>query len=495
MRELQSEYALKTRSLLLVALFTPVATADAQTGSATSGDPQASVSQLLRGLQTDPQGLNEDRVAETVLRESPDLKARREQVLSAAAAVDQARIAFIPKLTTSGTVGVASKIHTGDLGNVVVAPGAPTGPLAPGTPLMNVPISFPLSPGHRYAVQASLNVPLSDYLLRTPQALSGAQKNEASAEVDRRASTLSTAVEARVLFYNWVRAKLQTLVAEQNLRQSEDHLHDVRNAFDADQASRADVLSSESQRARSELLLERAKNQADFAEQQLRIAMHDATGAPYRVGKNVLATVEPGPPQGQSLPSIQDEGVQARLEPRALDQAADSLKEQAKVANAGLFPRLEGTASVLYGNPNTTIYPLRDGFITTWVVGLQATWEITGIADAAASRRGFEARAAETHERRRANDDAIRTEIAQSWQALQDARAAARWSAESLVSAEEAYRVRRELFQNGRASNVELTDAETDLTLSRFSVVDAQIDLRIAAIRLAHAAGRDIRSQ
>jgi outer membrane protein TolC len=51
------------------------------------------------------------------------------------------------------------------------------------------------------------------------------------------------------------------------------------------------------------------------------------------------------------------------------------------------------------------------------------------------------------------------------------------------------------LFQNGRASNVELTDAETDLTSSRFSVVDAQIDLRIAAIRLAHATGRDVRGR
>ncbi len=501
MRELHSEYALQTlkarsrnQALLFLALFSSLAPAYAQTRSAVSADPQASVSQLLHRLKTDPQGLNEDQVAETVLRESPDLKARREQVLAAAAAADQARIAFIPKLTTSGTVGIASRIQTGELGNLVAAPGAPAGPLAPGTPLVNAPISFPLSPGHRYALQASLNVPLSDYLLRTRQALSGARKNEDSAEVNRQASTLNTAVEARVLFYNWVRAQLQTLVAEQTLRQSEDHLHDVRNAFDAEQASRADVLSSESQRARSELLLERAKDLAEFAEQQLRIAMHDAAGSPYQVGQNVLTT-DPIFPHAEDLASLQREGVQARLEPRALERTSDALKEQAKVANAGLFPRLDGIANVLYANPNTSIFPLRDTFTTTWLVGLQATWEITGIADAAAARRGFEARAAETEARRSATEDAIRTEIAQSWQAVEDARAAARWSALSLVSSEEAYRVRRELFQNGRASNVELTDAETDLTASRFSVVDAEIDLRIAAIRLAHATGRDVRGR
>src|SRR5262249_14697699 len=171
---------------------------------------------------------------------------------------------------------------------------------------------------------------------------------------------------------------------------------------------------------------------------------------------------------------------------------SEGFNDEARVANAGIFPRLDGIASVLYGNPNTNIFPLRDGFTTTWLVGLQASWEINGIPDAIAARRGCEARAAEAQARRQAAEDAVRTDVTQSWQALQDARAASKWSALSLASAEEAYRVRRELFQNGRASNVELTDAETDLTNSRFSVVDAEIDLRIAAVRLTHATGRDL---
>ena len=219
--------------------------------------------------------------------------------------------------------------------------------------------------------------------------------------------------------------------------------------------------------------------------------MHDASGAPYAVGESVF-TVDAAPPKGQVLEALQSEAVQARLEPRALQQSSDALKEQAKVASAGVFPRLDGVASVLYANPNTNIVPLRDGFKTTWLVGLQATWEVNGLGDAAAARRGFEARAAETEARRAATEDAIRTEVSQFWQALQDARAAVQSTARSLVASEEAYRVRRELFQNGRASNVELEDAETDLTSSRFGVVDAQIDLRVASLRLAHATGRDV---
>jgi outer membrane protein TolC len=444
---------------------------------------------LLRTLDGSPGGLTADKVARNVLRVSPDLKARRDEVIAAAAAVDQARIAFFPKLTAGGTLGVASSIQSSNFGNVVVAPDAPLGPLPAGTPLVNAPFSIPPAPTHRYELQASLDIPLSDYLLRTRQALSAAQDTEASSEVSHRASALSAAVEARVLFYNWVRAKLQVTVAQQTLRQSRDHVHDVNNAFSAGQASKADVLASDSQEARSELLLEKAKNLAAFSEQQLRIVMHDASAAPYVVGENVLA-LEPAPAQ-ENLAALQGEALQLRLEPRALERSSDSLKEQAKVANAAIFPRLDGIASVLYGNPNTSITPLRDGFTTTWLVGLQATWEINGIADGAAARRGLEARAAAADEQRQVSEDAIRTEVAQAWQALLDARAAVQSTARSLASSEEAYRVRRELYQNARASYVELSDAETDLTSSRFGVVDAQIDLRIALLRLAHATGRD----
>ena len=52
--------------------------------------------------------------------------------------------------------------------------------------------------------------------------------------------------------------------------------------------------------------------------------------------------------------------------------------------------------------------------------------------------------------------------------------------------------VRRSLFQNGRATSVELTDAETELTRARLSVVSARIDARIAEVRITHVVGRDV---
>jgi outer membrane protein TolC len=60
-----------------------------------------------------------------------------------------------------------------------------------------------------------------------------------------------------------------------------------------------------------------------------------------------------------------------------------------------------------------------------------------------------------------------------------------------LASATEAYRVARELFNDGRATSTTLTDAETELTRARLDMLNGYVDARTARVRLNHALGRD----
>jgi outer membrane protein TolC len=50
--------------------------------------------------------------------------------------------------------------------------------------------------------------------------------------------------------------------------------------------------------------------------------------------------------------------------------------------------------------------------------------------------------------------------------------------------------VRRALFQVGRATSVELTDAETELTRARLDALRARVDQRVARTKLLYALGR-----
>ena len=82
--------------------------------------------------------------------------------------------------------------------------------------------------------------------------------------------------------------------------------------------------------------------------------------------------------------------------------------------------------------------------------------------------------------------------MTQARQSLLEAEAAIASASRGLAAAEESYRVRRALFQNGRATSVELTDAETERSRAQLEAIGTRIDQRIATARLRHALGRNV---
>jgi outer membrane protein TolC len=199
--------------------------------------------------------------------------------------------------------------------------------------------------------------------------------------------------------------------------------------------------------------------------------------------------VQPG--EDGDLVSMWFEASRARYEVRALDESAGALHDQAKVARAGNWPRLDGVGNLIHANPNQRIFPAQETFKTTWDASLQLTWSPNDLANASASSGSFESRAASLVAQRQALGDGIRLEVTQARNSIREARAAIASSAQGLAAAEESYRVRRSLFKNGRATNVELTDSETDLTRARLESINARVDLQVARVRLEHALGRD----
>jgi outer membrane protein TolC len=460
--------------------------------------PAPSLQEKLNGVLGRPGGLTADRVAARAESTSFEIIAKSEELNAAAAGVDQALVGYFPRLTLTGRYTRLSPIDTPNLGTIV---GSTTGgpitidntdpanpKLQPG--LAAIPLKFDV-PLNQILLQANLALPISDYLLRIPQAYASATKNQKAAALTEKATRLKTASDAKVTYYTWVRAKLQEVVAEQALDQAKAHLVDVQHAFTAGTVSKADVLRIESQVASSQLLYERAKSFASVTETQIRVAMHDSSASRYEVGETVEAELAPMTQLG-TTESMWTEARNNRLEVRALDESAGALREQAKVARAGNLPRLDAFGDVISANPNQRIFPAQPRFDTTWDVGVQLTWSPNDVGTSSSSGKALDARAASLLAQKQALEDGIRVEVTQTNNSLHEAEVAIESSARGLAAAEESYRVRRSLFQNGRATSVELTDAETDLTRSRLEAINARVDLRIAHVRLEHALGRDV---
>jgi outer membrane protein TolC len=424
-----------------------------------------------------PGGLVSDEVARRASANSFDALAQQKALLAASAKVDQALVAYVPKLSLTARYTRLSPITPPVFDLSTIFPGAP--------PVNLFPIYL-----NNYLFQATLAVPVSDYLLRTSQAYQSARRSEKAAALNEQAARLKAATDGRVAYYAWVRSRGQYLIAVQTLEQAKGHLTDARHAFEVGTVSKADVLGAEAQVAAAELLVEQSRNLASLTEEQMRVAMADESGRPYEVGEDQRQ--EPAPlKDADNIEALRAEAMTRRPEVRALEETVGSLREQAKSVKAGYWPRLDAFGDLIYANPNQRYVPADGLYHATWDVGVQVTWSPNDTWATSGGAAEIEAHAAQTEAQKAGLRLAIRVEVQQAYQALKEARVAIETTARQLAAAEEAYRVRRELYKNGRATSVELTDAETQLFQARLASINSRTDVRIAQARLVHATGRD----
>jgi outer membrane protein TolC len=437
-------------------------------------------------------GLTSNHVAERATATSLDLEAQRQNVIAADAAVQQAFIAFFPRLSGVASFARLSNLPAASLGTVAAPlPGAtPDKPIPEGQPLIAVPLTLAI-PNEQTILRADLTIPVSDYLLRLAQGSDAAKRSRDAAVLDEKATTLRVQTDARVAYYAWVAAELQRVVAEAALEQAEEHLKDIQPAYRVGSASKADVLRFESQKASAELLVAQTETAAHVQMQRLRVAMHDPEGTTYEIGES-FPDVFPEVPGFGKADEVFHAAAGRRLELRSLEAQRDSVDAQRQVTMAGWFPRIDGVAEALDANPNQRVFPPSQVFTATWSVGVQASWTVNDTFSAIESHRALQAREQAVEAQRQALLDGLRNEVFQAVEDVNETRVALETSARGLAAAEESYRVRRSLFQAGRSIATELTDAEADLTRARLQSLNARVNVRLAQVRFAHAAGLDV---
>ena len=275
----------------------------------------------------------------------------------------------------------------------------------------------------------------------------------------------------------------------QALNDQRTHLRDARNQFAVGNASKADVLRAETAVAGAELALERARNLADLTEKQLRVAIHAADDEVVQPGEDLETPV---PPLQGNVKQLTIEALANRPEIKSADANAAAAHQQARAARAARYPNLSAFGDAILGNPNPRYIPPSNVFNTTWDVGAQVTWAPNDILLANGSVADLESRVAAIEANKNNVRDAVEVEVTQTLESVHESDFAIEASTRAIGSAEEAYRVARELFNNGRATSSVVTDAETELTRARLELVNSKADARIARIRLNHSLGRDV---
>jgi outer membrane protein TolC len=304
-------------------------------------------------------GLTADKAAQTAIITSKTAKVDEEGLKAAAALVDAAVANYVPRLGVMMRATRLSDLPSTSLGTILAtSPSAaatvgPTGAADPAAiangsfPIVPYNLSFPV-PNQQYIFELSLTVPISDYLLRIYQTHQAALDNEDAAKWGLEVTKEGVATDARVYFYNLLRAHALVNIAKSAVDQTKAHQKDVRSLFAVKRATNADVARMDYQIEAANLVVIQSENYVSITEANLRLLLHADADSAITLGEDLETEL---PPFSAQLKDLREAATANRPELKALDAQIRSLKRQQNVAEASYYPQIAGFAHFDYANP------------------------------------------------------------------------------------------------------------------------------------------------
>lgn len=475
----------------------PTAVPQVTTTAAPAGESTDTVRQHFAPLINQPGGLTSKQAAVAAAKQSPTAAAARTKVDSAQAQIEGVTWRYLPTLTVSAsythlspqpTVGEAQPF------NIVVSqtPGQVTDVADlfafDGTQAFVQQVD-------QFSLNAGLNVPISDYLLNLSKASKGAKTAKRSAELNEKAERVNSAANARLAYYDWASARLQAEETGKSVERAQKQKQTLEAQLATGRSARADVLRADAFLANTELDQKRAESAEVIARERLNVLM---TGGEHiqpkwDIGEDLLQEESVDSVGTQSIEELQREALATRLELKSMRATAAALMERAGVERSNIYPRLDAFANATYANPNPRVIPQVAEWIGSWDVGARLSWTLNSIGTQGNQAKQSEASAREFLAQADGMEQALRGEVLSAYHLYREATIATSTARRGVVAAEAAYRDRIILFENGRATSLDLLEAESALVEARVALVRTYVLVRSSRVRLEHAVGRDIK--
>jgi outer membrane protein TolC len=222
---------------------------------------------------------------------------------------------------------------------------------------------------------------------------------------------------------------------------------------------------------------------------QLAIIMRDREGGDYVIGSSLPELAAPPMVDKKGAAVLLEQARANRFELQAIDAAIASYGYGEDAVRAGGYPRLDAVGELTVANPNQRYFPVEEKWNASWSAGVVASFSFDAPFFGDAQGDELRAAAAGLRATRSGLEAMVVNEVVTAQLDIAKASAALTAGEVSVRAAEEAYRVSTDLFRVGRGTTSDLIDAESDLLATKLSVVNARIDLAIAALKLQYAMG------
>ncbi|MCB9597023.1 MAG: TolC family protein [Sandaracinaceae bacterium] len=433
------------------------------------------------------------RAAELAVESAPSLERARALNRAAEAQVSQARAAMLPRLELN-----ASYQHVDGFPDGQISLGGDPAALDAARMLAGT-VSDPAAralwlgsiesqsggasiviPRDRISFSARLTWPVSDFFFAVLPAVDAAEAGVRAREREQEAAAAGVRRSAREAYYTLARARGALAVTQEAGRQARAQLAQVEAGVRAGYLTEADRLMAESRVAEIDQAATSAQAGVEMADAGLRALLGQSGDVPYGV---VLDEVP------EAVAADEEAALAARPELAALRAALTAQRAAARVEDARGYPHVAVFAGGMVANPSPYQIPPQQVFTPSWELGAALTWAPNDTLSAFHRGEQLGAEQAAVEAQIEQLERMVRLEVSQ---AASQARAA-RQGIEAARVAEQAalaaYEARLSQVRAGEATTAELFAAEGQLNRARLATLDAEVSLRIAATRVAYAAG------
>jgi len=317
--------------------------------------------------------------------------------------------------------------------------------------------------------------------------IKSADLSRESALLDLKAVINDALLGVRTAYYGVLLAREKIVVQEKNLELLQQQLKNVTNRYEAGTVSSFDKLRAEVAVANAQVPLITARNDYRLAIESLRQSLGFTTDKSGDVRRQpTFAGTLAYTPVTFDLQTAFDAAQANRPDLQRLAKLSSARAESVTAAKANYYPTLQA-----FGG-----WQLRKGFTNSysdsndgWLVGVQSNWAL--FDGRATAGRVAQARSVLEQAKLSLTEAEldVEVEVRRAFSAWQEATELADASKKVVEQAEEAVRLATARYDAGTATQLDVLQAQVDLTTARTNQLQAYYSYNIAVATLRKAMG------
>jgi outer membrane protein len=286
-------------------------------------------------------------------------------------------------------------------------------------------------------------------------------------------------------YWNLFKAQEFKNVIDENVKQMQAHLKDVKSMYEQGLATNNQVLQVQVQLSNSRLNQIEAENNVRLS----KVNLNNTIELPLETDIIISSKIEKTSFTESDLKNLIDKALTNRPELQSMEYKVKASQSGVTIANSSWYPQVVFNANYYYNRPNSRIMPAKDEFKDTWDVSLGLSWDIWTWGKNNDKVNEAKATLSQAEDGLSLLQNGVRLEVTSNYLSLLKARKSIEVTEEGVTQAEENYKVTNDKFKNGMALNTDLLDAEFALLQAKINHTQTLVNYELAIAKIRKSIG------